>query len=442
MKKSSYEKMKPLFPLMAHDYREIDPLEELLYRLAMGNTFDTRVVGLEPIKRFRRENPDCAVTFKPNHLSEADFVVLAVLFRQNDMRVLIEGGDNLFIEEIDIFRDVLPTLVDSRFKKLSQVHQLSIGQYLSRRGAFKVFRNPVTLQQPNGAEVKLGRKDILSLSRAYRQHLVEAREMYLTFPGFSSIRSSLLDLLKLNGIKTGRSYTGKIDGFHHLPFQMDIEAAVDSGQEVAIVPINLAYERVLEDENFQELTRMHEAGLSPHEIYIQDIGYIIRRFCADKRKVNLSLKFGEPRRIDTRTLRGDVLGTKIKFAAHTYAKETFERVMGMQPVFPANIYFSAFDEQFNRLSVGAMREKIDDIRDHLRHLVWGKQRRRVDLHYVLGYNLQIMSAEEIINRTFEVFAALERPITSLDGDTFVVHNHDVAMQYRNHVAHFLEPAKK
>jgi glycerol-3-phosphate O-acyltransferase len=442
MKKSLYEKMKPLFPLMEHDYREIEPLEELIYRLAMGNTFNTRVVGLEPIKRFRRENPNCAVTFKPNHLSEADFVVLGVLFRQNGMRVLMEGGNNLFIEEIDIFRDVLPALIDPKLQKLAESHQLTIGQYLSRRGAFKVFRNPVTLKQPNGTDVKLGRKDILSLSRAYRQHLVEGREMYLTFPGYSAIRSSLLDLLKMNGTKTGRSYTGKIDGFHHLPFQMDIEAAVDSGEEVAIVPINLAYERVLEDENFQELTRMHEAGVSPQEIYVQDMGYIIRRFCTDKRKANLSLKFGEPRKIDTRSLRGDVLGTKIKFAAHTYAKETFERVMGMQPVFPANIYFSAFDEQFNRLSVTAMLEKIDDIRDHLRHLVWGRQRRRVDLHYVLGYNMQIMSAEEIINRTFEVFAALERPITSLDGNMFVVHNHDVAMQYRNHVAHFLEPAKK
>jgi len=442
MKKSLYEKMKPLFPLMAHDYREIDPLEELIYRLAMGGTFNTRVVGLEPIKRFRRESPNCAITFKPNHLSEADFVVLGVLFRQNGMRVLMEGGNNLFIEEIDIFRDVLPALIDSKFKKLAEVHQLTIGQYLSRRGAFKVFRNPVTLTQPNGTDIKLGRKDILSLSRAYRQHLVEDREMYLTFPGYSAIRSSLLDLLKMNETKTGRSYTGKIDGFHHLPFQMDIEAAVDSGEEVAIVPINLAYERVLEDENFQELTRMHDAGVSPKEIYVQDMGYIIRRFCADKRTVHLSLKFGEPRKIDVRALRGDVLGTKIKFAAHTYAKETFERVMGMQPVFPANIYFSAFDEQFNRLSVSAMLEKIDDIRDHLRHLVWGRQRRRVDLHYVLGYNMQIMSAEEIINRTFEVFAALEQPITSLDGNMFVVHNHDVAMQYRYHIAHFLEPAKK
>jgi hypothetical protein len=442
MKKSLYDKMKSMFPLIAHDYSEIGPLEKFIYQLAMGNTFNIRVVGLEAIKRFRRENPNCAITFKPNHLSEADFVVLGVLFRQNDMRVLMEGGNNLFIEEIDIFRDVIPELIHSEFQKLAETHQLTIAQYLSQRGAFKVFRNPVTLRQPDGEEVKLGRKDILSLSRAYRQHLVESREMYLTFPGFSAIRSSLLDLLKMNGVKTGRSYTGKIDGFHHLPFQMDIEAAVDTGVDVAIVPVNLAYERVLEDENFQELTRMHEAGVSQEKIYLHDMGYIIRRFCAEKRKIDFSLKFGEPRKIDTRTLRGDVLGTKIKFAAHTYAKETFERVMGMQPVFPANVYFSAFDENFTRMPVSVMREKIDDVRDHLRHLVWGKQRRRADLHYVLGYNLQIMSADEIINRTFEVFAALERPITSLDGDMFVVHNHDVAMQYRNHIAHFFELLKK
>jgi len=442
MKKTLYDKMKPMFPLIAHDYNEIGPIEEMVYRLAMGNAFNTRVVGLEAIKRFRRENPNCAITFKPNHLSEADFVVLGVLFRRNGLRVLMEGGDNLFIEEIDIFQDVLPAMLNPDFQKLAESHRLSIAQYLSRRGAFKVFRHPVTLKQPDGTEVKLGRKEILSLSRAYRQHLVESKEMYLTFPGFSTIRSGLLDLLKMDGIKTGRSYTGRIDGFHHLPFQMDIEAAVDSEVDVYIVPVSLAYERVLEDENFQELTRMHEAGVSHQKIYLHDMGYIIRRFCEDKRKVNLSLKFGEPRKIDARSLRGDVLGTRIKFAAHASAKETFERVMSMHPVFPANIYFSAFDEQFNRIPTRVMREKIDDLRDHLRHLVWGKQRRRVDLHYVLGYNLQILSADEIINRTFEVFAALKQPITSLDGDSFVVHNHDVAMQYRNHVAHFFEPSKK
>jgi hypothetical protein len=442
MKKNLYDKMQSMFHLMAHDYQEIGPLETLIYTLARGNTFNMRVVGLEAIKRFRRENPDCAVTFKPNHLSEADFILLAVLFRKHGLRVLIEGGSNLFLDDIDIFRDLLPKLTGTSFQSPQEESPLSVAHYLTRRGAFKVFRKPVALKQPNGEEIKLGRKETLSLTRAYRQHLVMEKEMYLTFPGYSTVRSSLLDLLKMDEVKTGRTYTGKIDGFHHLPFQMDIEASLDTGVDVYIVDVNVAYERVLEDENFQELTRMHEAGVSPQEIYLKDIGYVVHQFLADKRKVNLSIKFGEPRKIDTKSLKGDVLGTKIKFAAHTNAKETFERVLGMQPVFPANIYFSAFDENFNRLPVRIMREKIDDIRDRLRHLAWGRQKQRVDLHYVLGYHHQIMSADELINRAFEVFTATERPITTLDGDMFVVHNRDVAAQYRNHIAHFFDEPKK
>jgi hypothetical protein len=442
MKKSLYDKMTPLFPLMAHDWQEISPVEMLIYRLARGNTYNMRVVGMEAIKRFRRDNPGCAITFKSNHLSEADFVLLAVLFREHGLRLLIEGGSNLFLENIDIFQGLLPSLLGPSFGGIAEGRRLSVAQYLSQRGAFKVFRNPVSLPQPNGEEVKLGRKEILSLARAYRQHLVMNKELYLTFPGFSTIRSGLLDLLKMDSVKTGRTYTGKIDGFHHLPFQMDIEASLDTGIDVSIVGVNVAYERVLEDDNFQELTRLHEAGVDPQDIYLKDLGYVVRRFLDDKRKANLSIKFSEPRKVDIKPMRGDVLGTKIKFAAHAYARETFEQVMGMQPVFPANIFFSAFDEQFNRMPARLMREKIDDLRDHLRHLTWGRQKRRVDLHFVLGYNHQIMSADEIINRTFEVFTATERPVTSLDGDSFVVHNHDVAAQYRNHIAHFFSESKK
>jgi hypothetical protein len=442
MKKSLYEKMKPMFPLIEHNYQEIGPLEFLIYRLARGNTFTTRVVGLEAIKRFRRENPTCAITFKPNHLSEADFIMLSVVFRENGLRVLMEGGSNLFLEDVFIFKHVLPGVLDPAFAAFRREEDLSVARYLTERGAFKVFRNPVTITPENGPEIKLGKKDILSLTRAYRHHLVAGKEMYLTFPGYSSVKSGLLDLLKMDGVKTGRSYTGKIDGFHHLPFQMDIEAAVESGVDCYIVGVNVAYEKVLEDENFQELARLHDEGVSAEEIYRQDMGYIIRKFCGENRKVNLSIKFSEPRKIETRPLKGDLLGTKIKLDAHTYARETFERVMGMQPIFPANIYFSTFDEHFNRLPLPVMREKIDDIRDHIRQAVWGKQQRRLDLHYVLGYNRQIMTADEIINRTFEVFTAVEHPITTLDGDTFVVHNRHVAAQYRNHIAHFFGEAKK
>jgi hypothetical protein len=85
-----------------------------------------------------------------------------------------------------------------------------------------------------------------------------------------------------------------------------------------------------------------------------------------------------------------------------------------------------------------MKEKIDDIRDHLRNLLWGKNQRRVDLHYVLDYRHHIYSADEIINRTFDLFSNRNKQITARDGDMFVIYNQHVAMQYRNHIAHFME----
>jgi glycerol-3-phosphate O-acyltransferase len=396
-----------------------------------------RVVGLEGIKRFRQEHASCALTFKPNHLSEADFILLGILFRENGLRVVTEGGANLFLEDVDIFRDLLPRFAAGRISNELRPRPLSVAKYLSTRGAFKVYREPVTVKLADGNELKLGSKDILTLSRAYRCHLVEQGEMYVTFPGFSTIRSGPFDMLKKSEMKTGRSYTGKIDGFHHLPFQMDIEASLFTGVEVYVVDVNIAYEEVLEDQNFVELTRLHDAGTSKKEIYLQDLSYIIREFMAASPKKHLCIKFGEPRKLDTAGLKEPFMNRKIKNAAHLYAGETYEKMLAMQPVFPANIYFSAFDEGFNRIALPVLREKIDQIRQRLRNMTWGREKRRVDLHYVMGFNDQVVSAEEIINRTFKNFNRSGRRVTDLDGDSFVVYNKNVARQYRNHTHHLL-----
>ena len=438
MKQQQFEKMESMFHLIQHEWQDINPLELVVYQLARGNTFNMRVIGLEGIRRFREENPDCAITFKPNHLSEADFILLSILFREHKMKVLVEGGANLFIDDIDIFTDVLPKFVGEEFRDFLKDQRMTIAQYLSTRGAFKVFREPLTITQPDGSELTIGRKEIISLTRAYRYHLVKAKEMFVTFPGYSSIKLGLLDLLKKDGTKTGRSYTGKIDGYHHLPFQMDIEASLETEVDVYVVPVNIAYERVLEDEHFAKLTRLYESGVSKREIYINDLGYIVKEFCIDKNKGGLSIKFGEPRKINTPDLKEGFAGRKIKSAAHKHAEESFDNMLAMQPVYPANIYFTAFADNFNRMPVSVMKEKIDDIRDYLRTLVWGKARRRVDLHYVLGYNHHIISADEIINRTFQIFSRPNRHITDIDGDMFVVYNKEVAQQYKNHTAHFFE----
>jgi hypothetical protein len=441
MKKQQFEKMESMFHLIQHEWQEISPLELAIYQLARGNTFNMRVIGLEGIKRLREAQPDCAITFKPNHLSEADFILLSILFRENDMKVLVEGGSNLFIDDIDIFNDLLPRFIMSQFKDFTKNHRMSIARYLTTRGAFKVFREPQRVIQPDGSEIEMSRKDIISLTRAYRYHLVKEKEMYVTFPGYSSIKLGLFEFLKKDGTKTGRSYTGKIDGFHHLPFQMDIEASLYADVDVYAVPVNIAYEHVLEDEHFDELTRLYESGENKREIYLKDLGYIIREFYGDKSKGNLSIKFGEPRKIETQDLKDSFAGRKIKNAAYKYAEELFDEMLAMQPIFPPNIYFTAFNENFNRTPLRVMKERIDDIRDYLRTLMWGKAKRRIDLHYVLGYNHHIISADEIINRTFEIFSRPNRHISAVDGDMFVVYNKEVAQQYKNHTAHFFYDMK-
>ena len=433
--------MESLFYLIQHEWQEISPLELAIYQLARGNTFNTRIIGLDGIKRLKEINPDCAVTFKPNHLSEADFILLSILFRENNMKVLVEGGANLFIDDIDIFNDLLPQYVMKQFKDLAKNHRMSIARYLTTRGAFKVFREPLNIKQPDGSEIAIGRKEIISLTRVYRYHLVEEKEMYVTFPGYSSIKLGLLDLLKKDGTKTGRSYTGRTDGFHHLPFQMDIEAALRADIEVYVVAVNIAYERVLEDEHFGELTRLYESGESKRDIYLKDLGNIVKEFYCDKQKSNLSIKFGTPRKIDTSDLKDGFVGRKIKNAAYRHAAESYENMLSMQPIFPANIYFNAFNQDFSKTPARVMKEKIDDIRDFLRTLAWGKSERRVDLHYITGYNQHIISADEIINRTFQIFSRPNRHITAMDADMFVVYNKEVAQQYKNHTAHFFEKMK-
>jgi len=433
--------MESPFHLIQHEWQEINPLELATYQLARGNTFNTRVIGFDGIKRLKEINPDCAVTFKPNHLSEADFILLSILFRENNMKVLVEGGANLFIDDIDIFNDLLPQYVMKQFKDLAKNHRMSIARYLTTRGAFKVFREPLNIKQPDGSEIAIGRKEIISLTRVYRYRLVEEKEMYVTFPGYSSIKLGLLDLLKKDGTKTGRSYTGRTDGFHHLPFQMDIEASLRADIEVYVVAVNIAYERVLEDEHFGELTRLYESGESKRDIYLKDLGNIVKEFYCDKQKSNLSIKFGTPRKIDTSDLKDGFVGRKIKSAAYRHAEESYENMLSMQPIFPANIYFNAFNQDFSKTPARVMKEKIDDIRDFLRTLAWGKSERRVDLHYITGYNQHIISADEIINRTFQIFSWPNRHITAMDADMFVVYNKEVAQQYKNHTAHFFEKMK-
>ena len=57
MKRLLYEKMESMFHLIDHDHKDTGALEMLIYKLARGNTFQMRVVGMEAMKEFRAEHP-------------------------------------------------------------------------------------------------------------------------------------------------------------------------------------------------------------------------------------------------------------------------------------------------------------------------------------------------------------------------------------------------
>ena len=126
------------------------------------------------------------------------------------MRMVTEGGANLFIEHIDLFHDLLPLFVNPGFQDEIAKHRLSLADYLTTRGSFKVFREPQSVHMPDGSEISIGKREMVTLSQAYRQHLVKNKEMYVTFPGYSSVKSGFMDLIKKDEIKFGRSYTGRI----------------------------------------------------------------------------------------------------------------------------------------------------------------------------------------------------------------------------------------
>jgi hypothetical protein len=97
--------------------------------------------------------------------------------QENEAVLFLEGGSNLFIDDIDIFKDILPVFVNPQFKNAFNKHPMSLAQYLSKRGAFKLLREPGIIKNKNGDTIKIGKMDLFSLTRAYRYHIVKEKEM-------------------------------------------------------------------------------------------------------------------------------------------------------------------------------------------------------------------------------------------------------------------------
>lgn len=402
-RKRNYEGMKGLFPIVAHNHQRVSKAELDLVNVISQGTFVKRIVGFERLVAYRKAYPNDAIVLISNHLSEADFLETMTHFYNNDERLLIQGGDNLFVEDVKISNNFM----DLHF---------NIDQYLRSKGAFQVIRKPKQVIL-NGETIALDQKDVLALNKAYIFDLVKEGEMFLQYPGQSELEGK---------VKYGRAYNGSIDQFSRAMFQMLIEASIFADKEVHIVPVNISYESVLEDTLFRELLRVKDNGMEEEEIYMTDIGYVIGEYINPERRSKLCLKFGKPEPMQIKGF-WKRYGLGKKATAGKIAHDCYVKVMSMQTPFAPHIFFESMKER-DELKFQHLAAKIPLIMEIM-------ALRGTDMHFLKeGENFK--APGQIIDETLEAFG--KRQIIKNNDDVVQILRKDVTEQYRNHISYIMK----
>jgi hypothetical protein len=403
LKGNDEDTIEQLFGLVEHHHQFSPPNELNIVNLFSSNIFEKRIVGFDDMIVYRKKHPDDAFILVSNHLSEADFVETMLHFMNHHERLLIQGGDNLFIDNLAITTESLSLSLD-------------LDTYLRSRGAFQIIRKPKTVQY-QGKETQLNQKDVLRLNKSYLFHLVEEGEFILQYPGQSMV----------DGIpKQGRTYTGMIDSFSRAIFQLLIEASVSTKKKIHIVPMNISYERVVEDEQFNVLLKMRAEQSSDAQLYMADLGYIIKQYLNPDRKTRLCIKFGqpEPMKLQYFWIR---YGLGKKGASVKLADQYYDKVMSLQSPFPPNIMFTAMKD-CSRLDMTSLKEKIFPLME------------RLDFHgadmFYLKHDGELLAPDAIIEKTFEIFGP--RNIIAKNDGYVEILQPDVATQYVNHIAYLFD----
>jgi len=401
-RKRNYDGMKALFPIVAHNYQRAGKAELDLVNVTSQSTFEKKIIGFERLMAYQRAHPNDAIVLVSNHLSEADFLETMIHFYNNDERLLIQGGDNLFIEDVKISN----SFVDLHF---------NLDRYLRSKGSFQVIRKPKQVIL-NNETVTLDQKDVLALNKAYIFDLVKRGEMFLQYPGQS----------ELNGkVKQGRPYNGYIDQFSRAMFQMLIEASIFADKEVHIVPVNISYESILEDTLFRELLPAKDNSTGDDK-YLTDIGHVIGEYINPERKSKYCLKFGNPGPLQIRQF-WKRYGLGKKAAASKLADDCYVNVMSMQTPFAPHIFFESMKER-EELEFTYLAKKIPLIMEIM-------VLRGADMHFLKDGN-DYKTPGQIIDETFKTFG--KRRIIEKNNDSVQILRMDVAQQYRNHISYIMK----
>jgi glycerol-3-phosphate O-acyltransferase len=374
--------------------------------------------GLDALAKQRRDEQaqgsKTVNIYIARHLSEFDWQEIQRALASVDMMAAVQAGDNLFIGPLDpllrhhgafkvfrdqsciysdhwiansIFKSLDPLWNDPLFKKLFSV----IG--LKRR-------EPVTIDATLAKEIYI----------AYMKHLldVEGRDI-LIFPEYLKTADKK--------VKYGRSYSGKLLEFTPLIFKLLRDINKKTQRRLQIVPVNVSYERVVEDQSFKTLEKMKANKITKRFVYFADYFFNYTHWLYQPGKGRVIIKFGEPVPMK-KTM-------DFKLRLHDDLRK---KVGQLQTVFPTQIVGYAIADN-KELPESELVKRIEKTVHELK-------KTDADMRYI-----EKLSTDEIISSAYDHFNLHPKRrflVKNESRKTHVVQRPDVLSQYRNHIVHLFE----
>ena len=376
------------------------------------------VIGLdELVKQRRTEQAQGSSTINiyiARHLSEFDWQEILRVLVGVDMMASVQAGDNLFIGPLDpllrhhgafkVFRDQARIfsdhwLTNSMYKFIEPFWK---APFLKRVLPLLGFKHC----EPLVIDANLAKVIYI----AYMKHLieVEGRDI-LIFPEYLKTSDK--------NVKYGRSYSGKLLEFTPLIFKLLRDINKKTQRRLQIVPVNVSYERVVEDQSFKTLEKMKSNKITKRFVYLADYFFNYTHWLYQPVKGRVVLKFGEPVPMK-KTM-------DFKLRLHDDIRK---KVGQLQTIFPTQVVCYAIADNKELRHSELIRRVLKTVHE--------LKKTDADMRYV-----ENLSAEEIIKSAYDQFNLHPKRrflVKNEAGRTHVVQRPDVLSQYRNHIVHLFE----
>ena len=408
------------FPLVEHRLKPRPyPIEQAICNWLSRRMFaDIQVSGLEPLLAQRRaeaaQGDQTVNIYIARHLGEFDWQEIQRCLTAHRIPAAVQAGDNLFIGPLDpllrhlggfkVFREEARLYAGSWLRNAFR----KAGARLHARAGFKQLLALLGVRPQPAIVVDAAlARDIYT---AYMQHLinVEGRDI-LVFPEYTKTVDKKT--------KYGRSYSGHLLDFTPLLFRLFKDLNKKTGRRLQLVPVNVSYERIVEDQTFQRLEQIKANARTRRFTYLVDYFFNYTHWIYQRRTARVKLAFGAP----------VPLRKKMDFKLRLH-EDLRKRVGALQAVFPTQVLGYAMRED-RTLTATILYERVA-------RLLAALERTEADISALDG-----LSPAQIVDQAYALFDQHpKRRIirrTRADG-TYRVLRPDVLSQYGNHIAHLFE----